>query len=537
MLHPVNERDDAQLVQAAREGDRSAYSTLFERWFDRSFDVAWRILRNNDDAAEVTQDVFLTVWRDLGSLRNPEAFGGWVLRSTRNRALNRLERERRSRATDPDDAIGAAERAPVGVAASTDARPGGDPADALVAASHVALVWDAAEALGERDASILDLHLRHGLEPAEIAEALDVTPNNAHQLLFRLRKKLTGAIRARVLWRDGDPHCDELARVLFDAGVTSFGASAVKVIERHADACPVCTEERAAVLAPEAMFAGVPILAAPPSVRHAVAEHLRSEGVPLDLSAGSPSAATDPATGPGTDPATDPASTPAPGARSRTLTGVGVGALVVLVAALGLWWSQRSDTPEPTVLATQAEAAEQATSPTLAPPAAVGEDAAADDRAGADPVAGPKIDLPNAGGAAAPPGTDGPGLVEPPSPASPADAPPPSPQPPLIPPTTGSGPTDPTTSTTARPDAPQLSAGARTDSPGPPCESFERRVTLTWEATGATEVRLTGPGAPVGPQALLGTTTVCLAPGVSTPASWTITATGPGGSTSQTVSE
>ncbi|MCC5951880.1 MAG: sigma-70 family RNA polymerase sigma factor [Acidimicrobiia bacterium] len=520
----MSERDDAQLVRAARQGDQSAFSTLFERWFDRSFDVAWRILRNNDDAAEVTQDVFLAVWKDLDSLRNPEAFGGWVLRSSRNRALNRLERERRSRATDPDDAIGAAERAPIGVAASTDARPGDDPADALVAAGHVALVWDAAEALGERDASILDLHLRHGLEPAEIADALEVTPNNAHQLLFRLRKKLTVAIRARVLWRDGDPHCDELARVLFDAGVTSFGARAVKVIERHAETCPVCSEERAAILSPEAMFAGVPVLAAPPALRRSVEEHLRREGVPVDVAVGTEST--------GEAAAVDTVA--ASGRSQATLAGVGGGLLAVVAVVVGIWLWQSTSGDDPTaLLATESDpAVEEAAPPATETDAEVVDDeevAAPPAPTAVDAIVGPKITLPQ--GVDAPPASDDPALVDPP-------APPPTPAPTAPrPPTTTPPPNDPTTSTTRPVAAPTLSATARSQPPGAPCQSFERRVVLAWQSTGATEVTIAGPAAPGGPLPAEGSATVCVPPGDPDPASWTVTATGPGGSTSVTVSE
>ena len=64
-----------------------------------------------------------------------------------------------------------------------------DPAQAMEDAELAALVWDAADALGDRDASLLDLHLRHGLSPAEIAEELGVKANAAHQSLHRMRDR------------------------------------------------------------------------------------------------------------------------------------------------------------------------------------------------------------------------------------------------------------------------------------------------------------------------------------------------------------
>ncbi len=193
--------DDARLVSASRAGDPTAFPALFDRWFDRCVDVAWRILHDRDAAADVAQDAFLAAWRNLDRLRDPASFGGWVLRAARNRALDRLDHERRS-VVIGDDAL----------AAAVDDGPTTDEVAAVAGRAEQAdLVWAASAALGERDASILDLHLRHDLAVPEIAEALGVTPNNAHQLLFRLRRKLSGAIRAWVLWRDGRPACDGLA--------------------------------------------------------------------------------------------------------------------------------------------------------------------------------------------------------------------------------------------------------------------------------------------------------------------------------------
>src|SRR5688572_30669878 len=93
------ERDDADLVRAAVAGEQDAFGLLFDRWFDRTYDVAWRIVHNRDTAAEVAQEAFLAAWRNLPTLRQPESFGGWLLRISRNRALNRLERDGRTRPT------------------------------------------------------------------------------------------------------------------------------------------------------------------------------------------------------------------------------------------------------------------------------------------------------------------------------------------------------------------------------------------------------------------------------------------------------
>ena len=247
---------DAALVVAARGGDQQAFGRLFDRWFDPVHDIAWRIVRDRDVAAEVAQDVFLVAWQGLGDLEQPGSFGGWVRRIARNRALNRLDRERRSR---PDGEAAAA--------ALDRGAPDVDMTAALGEREQNELVWAAAAALGERDASLLDLHLRHGMGAPEIAAELGVTPNNAHQLLHRLKGKLGGAIRAWVLWRGGGTPCAGLDRAVADAGVTTFGAEAVRVVDRHAKGCATCEERRTLRLAPEALFAAIPIGVTPPLLK------------------------------------------------------------------------------------------------------------------------------------------------------------------------------------------------------------------------------------------------------------------------------
>jgi len=267
----AQERDDADLVLATRAGDRTAFGILFDRWFDRVWDVAWHVVRDREVAAEVAQDVVLVAWQRIDDLREPAAFGGWLLRTSRNRALNRLERERR---TTPAGGTGDALMASL-------PDPGTDPATAVEDRSRDELVWAAAAALGERDASILDLHLRHGLAPGEIAEALDVAPNHAHQLLFRLKERLAAAIRSWVLWRHGVPRCANLRAALAGAGIAVFGPDAVRAIGRHAGGCEACAADRDEVLAPERLFAMVPVALAPPLLKAKAAAALETDGVPM----------------------------------------------------------------------------------------------------------------------------------------------------------------------------------------------------------------------------------------------------------------
>ncbi|HEX6310935.1 MAG TPA: sigma-70 family RNA polymerase sigma factor, partial [Acidimicrobiia bacterium] len=231
----ATERDeDARLVAALRAGDDTAFGRLYDRWFDRVFDLCRHVLRDAELARETTQDAFLAAWRGLPDLRDPASFGGWLLRIARNKALNRFEHERRSQSFDDMSTVLAAAPATGPAGFTADARATADPEKVAEDAELVALVDEAAAALGPRDATVLDLQLRYGLEPAELAGALGVSHNAAKQVVHRVRRRLGDAIRARVLWRGGSPRCDELRDALRDAGTAGFGAAAARVINRHA---------------------------------------------------------------------------------------------------------------------------------------------------------------------------------------------------------------------------------------------------------------------------------------------------------------
>ena len=286
--HAMERRQaDTERVQRARAGDEAAFGELYDAWFDRVYDLAFRILRDPNATADVAQDTFLTAWRGLADLRDPDAFGGWIRRIARNAALNRRKRDQRARPVDSEamaviEAAGpSGASAPAGFRVEDRVGTVHDPARIAEDAELAELVWSAAGALGERDAGIVDLLVRHDLAPAEMAEVMGINRNHANQLAHRARARLRDAIRARVLWRGGDPECEELAAVLTTANVTQFGSDAVRVITAHADECEQCAERRRLRLAPATLFGATPFLIAPDAVREGIADALAGEGVPM----------------------------------------------------------------------------------------------------------------------------------------------------------------------------------------------------------------------------------------------------------------
>jgi RNA polymerase sigma factor (sigma-70 family) len=251
-------RDDAELVRAATAGDRGAFAAIYDRYADRLHDFCWSVLRDRDEAADATQDAFLVAAERLGQLRDPERLRPWLYAVARSQALRRVRARSRVAPEEemtelPDPATG-----PEQAAERSDLRE---------------LVWNAAAGLSERDRALLDLHLRHGLEGAELGQAMGVEPGHAYVLLSRLRDQVERSLGALLVARLGRDDCADLAAILsgWDGRFTPLIR---KRVARHVDACDVCGERRRAAASPLALLAAVPPMPAPAFLRDRVLERV-----------------------------------------------------------------------------------------------------------------------------------------------------------------------------------------------------------------------------------------------------------------------
>jgi RNA polymerase sigma-70 factor (ECF subfamily) len=84
-----------RLVERAREGDDVAFAELVDLDGDLCYAIAYRILRDVEQAQDVVQQAFLLAWRDLPRLRDAERFSPWLYRLIVNACYEELRRHRR----------------------------------------------------------------------------------------------------------------------------------------------------------------------------------------------------------------------------------------------------------------------------------------------------------------------------------------------------------------------------------------------------------------------------------------------------------
>ncbi|HUQ63415.1 MAG TPA: sigma-70 family RNA polymerase sigma factor [Acidimicrobiales bacterium] len=251
--------DDAELVTSAQAGDSEAFAAIYDRYADSIHAFCHSVLRDRHEAADVTQDTFLTAAERLGQLRDPTKLRAWLFAIARHRALRHGERRARTMLTGEDAEV-----------VSTGPAP-----DEPVRQEELQrLVWDAADGLSERDRAILDLNVRQGFDGQELADALGVEPSHAYVLVNRLKDQVERSIGALLVARHGRSDCDGLAQVL-EGWDGKLSPLLRKRIARHVDSCEVCSDDRKRLASPLALLAATPLLAVPADVRDNVLGDLK----------------------------------------------------------------------------------------------------------------------------------------------------------------------------------------------------------------------------------------------------------------------
>jgi len=88
------EVEDRDLVAQASRGDVDAFNLLVSRWERRVFHYILRLVRNREDAMDLSQDVFLKAYQNLGKLEDADRFAPWLFRIAHNESFSQLRRQR-----------------------------------------------------------------------------------------------------------------------------------------------------------------------------------------------------------------------------------------------------------------------------------------------------------------------------------------------------------------------------------------------------------------------------------------------------------
>jgi RNA polymerase sigma-70 factor, ECF subfamily len=191
------EQPESVLVDRAKAGDQEAFDRLVSNHIVRVWRVVWRILRRDEDADDVVQEVFLAAYQGLAGYRGESSFSTWIHRIAVTRALNHLDRssERMRRASSPLEAASGGEDRPAPIEVLQDRSP--SPLQALEADELRRRLQKCLSKLPPFLRAAIALRDAESLSYDEIASALGVAIGTVRSRLARARTSLRECIEGR----------------------------------------------------------------------------------------------------------------------------------------------------------------------------------------------------------------------------------------------------------------------------------------------------------------------------------------------------
>ena len=176
---------DEQLVEAAKQGDMAAFEELVARHRDKIYARAFSMMRNEDEALDLSQEAWVKSWQRLAQFHGESSFGTWMTRIVINLCLDQLRRRKRQRTEsieEMDEESGGVERQmPVVIV---------NPTERLERGELRKRIDHALGQLSHEHRTVLVLHEFEEMEYKEIAKTMECSIGTVMSRLFYARRKM-----------------------------------------------------------------------------------------------------------------------------------------------------------------------------------------------------------------------------------------------------------------------------------------------------------------------------------------------------------
>lgn len=183
----MNIIDEHKIIQRVLDGDVKAFEEIVLLFQNMVYTLAYRVVKNHEEAEEVAQDVFIKVYQSLIKFNKESKLSTWIYRIAYNLSINRYRSQKRQLPTTE-------------INNETETQSSGT-VDALVELSNEEkrkVIDSSISKLPDTEKIIVTLYYYEELSIAEIAEITDLTPQNVKVKLFRSRKKLYDVLKDKV---------------------------------------------------------------------------------------------------------------------------------------------------------------------------------------------------------------------------------------------------------------------------------------------------------------------------------------------------
>ncbi len=179
----MGQNSDQHLINRLKEGDKQAFISLIEQYKHMVYTLALRIIKNEEDAEEVSQDSFLKVYQSIGSFKGDSKLSTWIYRIAYHRSLDYLKKNKRKPQTTQ---LQWEEVTNIQMAEMTW--------DHMETMERQEIIQKALRHLPGEDGVILSLFYFESLSLKEISGVLNITVNSVKVKLHRSRKRLASIL-------------------------------------------------------------------------------------------------------------------------------------------------------------------------------------------------------------------------------------------------------------------------------------------------------------------------------------------------------
>src|SRR5947209_7207714 len=181
--------DDAALVLAAQKGDMAAFEELVARHRDKIYARAYTMMRNEEEAIDLSQEAWVKGWQRLAQFHGESSFGTWMTRIVINLCLDQLRKQKRQRTESVEELAeesGGVERQMPVVTVN--------PTERLERSELRQRIDRALNQLSYEHRTVLVLHEFEELEYKEIAKVMDCSIGTVMSRLFYARRKMAALL-------------------------------------------------------------------------------------------------------------------------------------------------------------------------------------------------------------------------------------------------------------------------------------------------------------------------------------------------------
>jgi RNA polymerase sigma-70 factor, ECF subfamily len=189
---PTAGPDDLELVALCQRGDTSAFNILVTRYRNRAYSIMYHLVRNEQDAWDLSQEGFLKAWRSIGRFRAQSSFYTWFYRILMNVGIDWLRRKQVQTEHEFDETLGLKNAEP---GASTVPRGELQPLVQMADQEIRQRIDEALLRLSAEHRAVIVLREIDGLDYQEIAGLTGCSLGTVMSRLFYARKKLQTLLR------------------------------------------------------------------------------------------------------------------------------------------------------------------------------------------------------------------------------------------------------------------------------------------------------------------------------------------------------